>query len=290
MNLLIYITALLLSLSALSYQALQSFFTTSYSQSLWDKELGQESHCRFNEAVEEKYGKLSKTPSIQDEDYGDEPSNGERANNKDSAAVINFRYLVYEETAEKQPAERDLMIEVAKNLIAILYQEQDFYRIKMELRPDLLDDLFEALIEGQYVGKKPTEAKKINKITLNDQLLQEFYYAILKKAALGPQANRALTLGKEKTECVNTSFNDFLSQKNGKKIRVFLAPPALLLALFQNEATVISIIEMRKQLYNEIKGKTKKADAATQEFSSAFSGYSPYQEILDFTTGTTAPR
>jgi hypothetical protein len=289
MNLLIYITALLLSLSALSYHSLQSFFTTSYSQALWDKELKEESSCRFNDSVETKYKKLSKTPSFQDEDYGDEVDEKDKKRNQDAAAGINFRFLVYEKTVEEHPTERDMMIEVAKNLITILYGEQEFFKIKTALRPDVVDALFEALIEGQYGPKKPTDIKKLEKISMNDPLLREFYYAIIKSADLGPQGNKAVSLGKKKLDCGSTSFADFLSNKSANKIRVFLAPSALLLALFQNEATVLSIIEMRKELHKEIKSKTKEIDAATQEFSSAFSGYSSYQEILDFNAGTTAP-
>lgn len=289
MNLLIYVTALLLSLSALSYHSLQKFLNSFHSQALWDRELKEESFCRFNESVEKEYRKLSKTPSIQDEDYGDEKDASGKNIHPDASAVMNFRFFVDEEIALKSPNERALYVEAAKKLIEILYGEQEFYQTKMAQKPDLLESFFAALLESNKGDKKIGKVENVNQLYLNDPYLREFFYAISKKVPLGPQAEQALLLGKKKTSCEATSFIEFLSQKKAKKIRVFLAPSALLLALFQNRETVLSIIEMRKQLHKDITNNNKTVEEANKEFSSAFSGSSTYQEILDFSTGKTAP-
>lgn len=289
MNLLIYITALLLSLSALSYQSLQKFLNTSHSQKFWDKELKEENYCRFNDSVEQQYRILNKTPSIQDEDYGKEEDGEKKDLHPEASAVMNFRYFLDEKTAQDNPNERALYIEVAKRLIDILYSDQPFYKAKLAMRPDLLDTFFAALLESNSGTKKIARVRKMKQLVINDPLLKEFYYAIIRPASLSREAVQVLTLGEKKVECATTSFDDFLSDKNAKKIRVFLAPPALLMTLFNDKNTVLSIIEMRRQLYKDIKTNKKSAEAGTQEFASAFSGYSSYQEILDFSAGKTDP-
>lgn len=290
MNLLIYVTALLLSLSAISYQSLQKFLNTTHSQALWDRELKEENYCRFNNAVNLEYKKLLKGSSANDDDDEDEGDKPEQERHPDSTKGMNFRYFIDEKTIQDNPNERMLYVEVAKRLLEILYGDQPFYKDKLAMRPDLLDAFFEALLESNNGPKKIARVKKMGKLVINDQLLGEFYYAIMKPSTLGKEAEHILSLGKKAADCKTTSFQDYLSEKTAKKIRVFLAPPALLLALFSNKDTVLSILEMRRQLYNDIMTDRKKPEAATQEFTSAFSGYSSFQEILDFSTGRTAPR
>lgn len=286
MNLLIFVTALLLSLSAISYQSLHKFLNTTHSQALWDKELKEKNSCRFNSTVNARYKELNKAQSNDDEKQGAEP-NGKDLH-PEASKNMNFRYFIDEKIAHDSPTERALYVEVAKRLIEILYSEQPFYKALLAMRPDLLDAFFTALLESNNGPKKIAMVNKMNKLAFNDPVLKEFYYAIMKPSSLGKEGSQTVSLGEKNVECDTVTFQDYLSDKNSKKIRVFLAPPALLMALFNDRNTVLSIIDMRRQLYKEVL-KEKDAKDATQEFKNAFSGYSSYQELLDFSVGKTNP-
>lgn len=283
MNLLIYVTALLLSLSALSYQSLSRFQSNADKEKFWNRRLQVDSVCAYNERVREQYDEAKEKP---------EPKNNEKeepGKTLEAFAKINFKFLI---NAKEENTSAEALLafeEVAKRLIKILYGEQTFYRNLLQKNPDLLDQLFPALRQAQSDMKNPIGVvRNLMNLFLKDEDLRSLWYILCKKSALGPVANHALDPTEKRTECTDTCFTDFLGNK-GSKIRVFLANPALLFALYDEESLVRQIMEKRNELYKQAKKMENVDPLLSQDFKTQFQGRSPYDEILDFTVSKSDP-
>lgn len=283
MNLLIYVTALLLSLSALSYQSLSRFQSNADKEKFWNRRLQVDSICAFNERVSEQYDELKEKPEKKQNEKEENPAPLE------AYAKINFKFLINARDENTSPEDFAAYEEVAKRLIKILYGEQTFFKNLLSKNSNVLDLLFPALRQAQSEQKRPVGlVRNLMNIPLKEEDLMSLWYILCKKAALGPFANLAMDpRGKEK-ECTDTCFTDFLGNK-GTKIRVFLADPALLLALYDEESLVLQILEKRDELHKQAKKMETVDPLLSQEFKAQFQGRSPYDEILDFTVSKTSP-
>jgi hypothetical protein len=86
---------------------------------------------------------------------------------------------------------------------------------------------------------------------------------------------------------------DFITiERNKLKIRVFLASPQLLMALFGNENTVRNIIETRYELYRQLVNEEITPEAGKMEFQGQFQNQQLPEvppEMLDFGISKTNP-
>lgn len=287
MNLLIYVTALLLSLSALSYQSLSRYQNNADKEKFWNRRLQIDSVCAYNERVREQYDEAKEKPEQKPEPTQKDPK--ETPQPSEAFAKINMKFLINAKDESTSPEILAAYETVAKQLIKILYGEQTFFKNLLNKNPNLLDLLFPALRQAQSELKKPIGlVRNLVNIPLKEEDLRSLWYILCKKSALGPVANHSLDPTGEADECIDTCFINFLGNK-GSKIRVYLADPALLFALYDEESLVLQIMEKREELYKQAK-KASSMDPLSQEFKARFQGRSPFDEILDFTVSTSDPR
>lgn len=284
MNLLIYVTALLLALSALSYQSLSRFQNNADKEKFWNRRMRVDSVCAYNERVRDQFNEAKEKPETEDKEKPDSKKS------LDAFAKINLKFLIGNSKESVPPETLTAYESVAKRLIRVLYGEQPFFKNLLQKNPNLLDQLFPALRKANSELKNPIGVvRNLSNIPLPDEDLKSLWYNLCKKAALGPLAMQALNPLKDTPdECSDTCFTNFLGNK-GSKIRVFLANPALLFALYEEEGLVKQIIEKRDDLYKQAKKETSNLVALTQEFQVQFQGRSPYDDILDFSVSKTEP-
>jgi hypothetical protein len=285
MNLLIYVTALLLSLSALSYQSLSRYQSNADKEKFWNRRLRVDAVCAYNERVRDQYDDAKEKP---DTKPNDKPENDKPQ--QEAFAKINLKFLISNPKEDIPPDTLIAYENVAKRLIRILYGEQPFFKNLLNKNPNLLDQRFPALRKANSEMKKPIGlVKNLSNIPLPDEDLKSLWYNLCKKAALGPTAMQALDpMGHNEDNCSDTCFTNFLGVK-GTKIRVYLAKPALLFALYEEEGLVKQIIEKREELYKQAKNKSD-LNTLSQDFKGQFQGKSPYDDILDFSVSTSDPR
>lgn len=268
MNLLLYITALLLALSGLSYQSLYRYRQESMLRNTWDQTLQESSLCAFNEAVREAYN---------EENEGSGKEKGETNHSSDASSKMNFEFFL-------QPkSETSALYEgVAKNLLMLLYGKQEFFQKLLNEDPDILSQLFQELRESNHDEVKKTE--DLSGLTLKSDNVKELFYNICKKAPI-----EIPFIKTKKEPCLQASFIDYLSNKKASKIRLFLAPIPLLFAIYGEASIVKEILDRRQELFREV---SNKADPKTLEaqFKAQFSGRSPYEAILDYSITKTDPR
>lgn len=157
--------------------------------------------------------------------------------------------------------------------------------------------------------KKITDAKELANLDLGDKKLNEVFYKMLKgipnfdgtaprpsEKSEEAQATASVDEGGEEPDADGKideitseemkpapahsdvysgdggypSLLDFITLKNSKGIRLYLAPRAVLLAIFGDTNTVNAIIDYRKSLYGQLKSKKMTKIEATEAFKQHF--------------------
>lgn len=300
MNLLIFIIALLLVMASISSQALDRYLVGAMARIRWDRYMRVENVCGFNRIVEKEFQSLKRangkgsTPKRKEEiEAGIEPG-------IDASSTINFRYLVEEGSARNDAPEAAPMTELIKRLIALIFRSQPFYQKLLQERPNVVDELIGALRQANQQQPEKQRIRQVGRliqIPLEDPVLQEFWYQLLRTNPadrtllpflLQTSAEDAL----DKEQCVEVSLTRYLNQANKKRIRVYLAPRLLLLAIFQDEIAVAEVVKLRRELFREVKNKKKELKDASDEFERACQSFTPLGEIepiLNFQVTTTNP-
>jgi len=297
MNLLIFVTVLLMVLASMSYGDLKIFYSQVLSQSAWVRYMEEWETCTYNEAVSGVYDALPKKkgePPIEVDSVGNPMESGEKQeeteskpgeakkqrNDSSGSARINFHILVGQQK-NVDPKTYEQLVSVMKNLITQIYGEQDFFKKAKQERPNLLDDLFAALKEFSD-GKKIEYTKDLGKLKLTDPVLESFFYTLLRKTPVE---------GAKKV-CEEVSLFQFLSEGRRQKIHVNLSPKPILLAIFGKEETVDQLIKDSDDLYKEVSANPPrmKSEDATKQLEATYGKSSDYSDILDFTVNKTKPK
>lgn len=302
MNLLIYITALLLVIASMSYQALSHYRVGAFLRSSWEHYMRIEMTCDFNSRIEGEYRLLRRSngKNVGREEAGNVEA-GIEATDKNASATINFRYLTKQELADAHPREAQLMTNLMKRLIHFLYGKQSFYQSALQERPALIDELIGALrqVEAELPQQqKVNRVSKLNALQPLEDNLKSFWYQLLRKnpadlSVLALLLQRPLHIIQLQEECLEISLKSYLNDKNALKLRVYLAPRAILYALLQDERAVFEVSEERKKMYREAKKPGKNLALLTEQFKQFCSNYPEMREfepILSFNVTATNPK
>lgn len=214
-----------------------------------------------------------------------------------SSPKINIRLILEKKQREKNADRAAQHLYILKELIKVIYGETDDFKKIEEKRPDFLDDLFNRLIK---ISEKKTfvNFQALTTLDLQDEELQNIYYKVLNgipKIAVGtkPAADDKNCPKTEGDGNAKISLKQFLHYKPGSmEISVYTASETLLTALFDSQ-TAKQIIEMREQLYKQVKnsGDDGAAAIATQKLSGFLSKKKPEikDNTLNFTVTKTNP-
>lgn len=303
MNLLIFVLAFLLVLSAISYQSMLHYKTNALIGNVFDTYIRVEEPCEFNKAVEREYRslkrskgkKLSKKDQEQEED---------KLQGAESSSTINFRFLIDPSYPKDHPQETEMMEDTLKRLIFFLYGDQEFFKETILKRPSALEDLFSALRTANEAIPEKDRVKsveRINVLHLTDPILQKLWEDLLRKNPLSISnlekmfdITKAQVQENELDQCVKVSLADYLNARTPLKLSVYLAPRAILFALLQNENDVQEIIKKRKELYLEVSRKnspkpTPEATTEFEQFLEQFSSLMSQKLILNLKVLTANP-
>lgn len=299
MNLLLYIMVLLFVIASISYQALNHYRTGALLRSAWEYYMRIERGCDFNQQIESEYRMLRRSVGKNgNEEAGN--SEGIEAADRNASATINFRYLTKQQLADTHPNEAGFMVELIKRLIQFLYGHQSFYKEAVQENPALINDLISELrqVEGNLPPtEKVNRVSKLNRLPLTGAT-KEFWYQLLRNNPADVTV-LALFLQKKPTEinlqeeCIQISLKDYLNEKNAIRLRVYLAPYALLYAILQDEKAVFEVSEERKKIYREAKRSERDLSALSEQFKQFCLKYPEMQQfepVLSFHVTATNPR
>lgn len=171
-----------------------------------------------------------------------------------------------------------------KELIAHLYEKQPFFQELLKKRPQLSNEIVEALEMGMKDQKKPlNNIEELANIEMKDPVLAEGFYKILKGFTLPENSS------KEAKESGYPPLTCYLSLKGSRKIRAYLAPKAILEVLFNDPQTVSEVMNMRTRIYRDlINGNQEDTKLFGETFSNKLSSNIP-QDMVDFSVSKTNP-
>lgn len=288
MNLLIFVLTLLLVISSISYQSLDNYRIQALKRLSWDYAFNQQNICQSNHIIEAYYHSLKKDPNLTALRKPKSDLLKERETSEGSA-TINFRFLVDPDYPNKYPELYPLYVKLFTRLTQVLYDQQSFFMELEKEHPQFMEELIRSLMQK---NQNLPDKQKIKKIADLNQLLQtpeplaDIWHQLLRPNPIN-RNSLELIWGKE-AECQEVSLLDYLGSSYKLKIRLYLAPRALLLAIYGSSRIMEDILIKRKELHRLIKNNLD-SKAATEEFKSLFSGRSDFEPLLDFTVTKTDP-
>lgn len=266
MNVLLFVFTMLMVISLMTYSRIEAFLGQSAIRQEYLCTITSKQRAPQNEMQSTQYdtykGKKAK-PITKDEESSDEKEEpvveAPTSKKEDGTRFINIGPFLSEELRQKDLKKFEDLKLILSRLINSLYGDQPFFRKIYADRPYLTEDLLEKLIiqssSERYKNQLPRK-KDLATINFEDKNLQYVYAKMLR----GTQTGNCETKGKTAEERLQIlkrnypSLFDYLTlnKKDFTPIRLSLAPPELLLAIFGDQDTVNHLIESRTRLTNEV--------------------------------------
>ncbi len=307
MNVLIFVVTMVLLLAALSYESISNYLNMSLTRKQWQEFMQKDERGeQYVDALQ-----LYDVTTVKE-------GNQDPRKRIQSTALINFGWIVDQQKQQQQPQVTQNLIEITKNLITQMYQNDIFFQELQVENPGFLDRIFEVLKNPIDASGQPLKIKssaELSYIYWQDHKLHKAFNTMLMEsynppAMVKPQQQSLVQQDQQRSgevvieedpEAPNPddhrdppgykSLRGFITFDPARyKIRVYRAPREVLLAIYNNPEVVEEIVQSSRRLYLDVlRGKT--LEEATEEFKNQFSGSAPpaYSELLDFTVNKTSP-
>lgn len=294
MNILIFVMSMLMIFALMTYARVDSYRTSAALENEFTRYMEVVERAYINMAADKAYVrmKVSSEPAQQ-------PQKPTAPKNKDnliddpeprpktrSYGRLNILPLLDPEVREKDPKAYNETVEIFKNLIKTLYGNQKQFQAELKKRPTLVEEIIDALSKAAESLPQNMKIKDISEIS-NLELdggLEEPFYRMLKGC---PNPSLEPTLADNTDETEDTSeesdeieeyvsekswdaLRNFITLQKPSKINIFLAPRALLQAIYENPATAEAIVEARYRLYKAVKSGEMSAEEASQKLKNEF--------------------
>ena len=286
MNVLLFVTTLMMLLAAMTYAKIESYRSLSALKAQYQT---------YMEHIEREHMR-KKALVLYDKTHLSSKSKAEK-DKVQATPRINWLTVINLEVRNQNTELHEQVLTWSKNLITQLYGDQPFFQEALAKKYHLLDDLFKEIdtaITALPVDKRPAKASDLANLKLESHELNEFLYKILKgnlitepKIEKKSVKRKTITQRLDESELeendaiedlVNLDFNessadegyvsllDFITIKGQSKIRLFLAPREVLLAIFEDGHRVDEIMQERYALYRRVDRKTLEKQEASELF------------------------
>lgn len=322
MNILLFVTSLLMLLSLMTYARIDSFRYFLGMEAQFEKYMTSIERNQTNAAAEQWYDTTRATKPKDPNKPAKTPAPQNQQNQKKSSSRLSFRFFIDQKMRETNQAAFKQTAEWAKKLMLTLYGNQEFFAEEFKKNPAFMDEILESLeraTEGLFTGKiKLTKAAQLSNLNLDESVREAFYHMLKGCPNSELKKNQAL-LDEKKAENNITSPSDaegdegdaddtaneaqeyskdgydsllnYITLQNTPRIRVFLASRPLLAAIFGQVSTADAIIEARQGLYRAVIHGTLTPKDATDQFADQLKNYTNNfdEAFLDFTVSRTNP-
>lgn len=311
MNILLFVMSLLMILALLTYGRLDMYRSFVVTQGEFERYMADGERNAFNTGAQQWYDWTTLSSK-----------NGppKKPAPRDASPQLSISWLLHTNAQgqEVNPEIKSIYRELLKKVIYNVFREQKEFKQALDKNPNLVDDLLNAI---EAAGTKLKAEKKSIKTTdglenldLENPSLQDVYYWMVKGYKIQKPHDEKPGLHKPIIEITeeagdredsadnqseehvhqegNLSLLDFVTVNPQKtKIRVFLAPQAILQAVFGDPHTVEEIMQSRIEMYHQIRND-KESDSLTQQFKEKFlsRAMNVPETLLNFTVTGTDPR
>jgi len=287
MNILLFVSSLLMILALMTYARVDSFRYFLGMDARFEHYMSTVERLDTNEAAENWY-KTSKAKK----------GRGGGGKSFNAAPRISFKIFVDQKVKQKNPQAYAQTVQWTKNLMTTLYGKQNFFIEATQKNPFFMDQLIEA-IENAAQTLPQTQPLKaaidLSNLDVGPDLKQTFYLMLkgclredhaIKKSPEKPERQFNVTLPEtnedsdEEDEVADEALEysgakgydsllNYITLRNTTKIRLYLASKPVLQAIFGNASTVDQFIQTRNDLYQSVKSDSMQADVATKELQAA---------------------
>lgn len=295
MNILPFVMALLLALTILTTTKLHTLKTLMTIRAKYLLYMKEAESIEFSQCQREKYDAKHKNDGSEEEQESSDKSGKTRIR---AVRKLNLLALARGDKSGKIDSYTTISI-ITKRLLNLLYKDQPFYQKIQEKRPDFLNELLEKLkANGPDYQERLGSVTDLAQIDIHDAELSEVFAKMLEGAIISPELLQANGEDKKSFRDVYPSLKDFTTYDKGiETIRIFLAPPELLMAIFNDENTVDSIIKTRKDHFKELRKHneddlTLPRQVLSEKFKSAFESKLPPEldkSLFNFEVTATSP-
>ena len=281
---------MLMLMATLTYARIENYRSFSILQAQFERYMNTTERDYLNKKNKDSY---DDTIASKKDQQKDEKEEAIKADSK-----LDFTLFVNQAKRAGQYTQYENIRLVAKNLITYLYSNQPFFMQALEQKPDLIDQLLNAIVEAADAlpeEKKIKKPKDLANLDLRDPVLNEVFYKMLR----GTDVKKPKKGEEEENVWVDylpmngyLKLLKYISLSGKTKIRVYLASPQLLIAIFRDPVVVQEIIDERKRFYRELKrDKSLQPQIFQQEFMRFLinrdPGISP--DLLNFEISKTDP-
>jgi hypothetical protein len=252
MNVLPIVFSILMLLAIMTYGQLQTFLMRSAIRLEYTCYLENRSRNNLN-CLQEHLYESNHTEKEKKENHSERSV---------ASRLISIQWFLNEPQNDQDWSILQANNEIIRRLFDNLYSDRQFYREAEERRPDIVNELWTAVIdelkEKNSRGETLTKKEHIENLPLADPELSLFLSHLLKYDET-PESIR-LECGDKEVMCVKKTvvyypnILDFISIKkvSSKQYRVFLMEKPLLMAIFQDEGVVDEIIKERWDHYRDL--------------------------------------
>lgn len=303
MNILIFVISLVMLLSLMTYGRLDMYRNFMITQGEFERYIVKEERNAINSGAEQWY----KWTNI---------ANKKRTQ-KSSASSEGVPYIsIYSLTNPKNDpieiSQEQVQKELLKRLIHILFSSRTEFQESLNKNPNAVDDLIQAIeMAASKLSQEKKSLKNISellKLDLENPQLQDLYYWIMKgyKVPIAEDATGSPFIEEnsdtDSDDDANESAGEYLHQRgtislldfitlnNKNKIRVFLAPPQILFAIFGDPYTVDDVVKTRQEMYQQMQNNGDSKTLSEQFKEKFFTRANIPDSALDFSVSTTNPR
>lgn len=313
MNVLIFVMTMLMILASITYAKLDAFRGARAFQTVYEEFMQKDERGMINARAEKVYDSVV----INTKDGTEKPRNS-------GTARIGIKLFVDKQARIKGDEWSQTKI-LFKNLLDVLYQDQPFYQDLAAKRSSFVDEIIEELVQSIDElprEMKPKTAADLANIRLPDPQLDKALYFMLRGAPYkqigqpqqSDQRSRLEEGNQEEVEPDTTtpedqkleeeemqehvsskgyySLLDFVTLSAPPKVRIYLAPREVLMAIFLDPRTVDSVIQERAELHKQAKAGSDVKELGTK-FKNEFERYKDPlidEKSLDFSVSKTRPK
>lgn len=306
MNILIFVISLLMMLALLTYGRLDMYRSFIVTQGEFEKYMVENERTTINNGAEQWYQWTS---------IATKNGNKKTGGPSEASPKLNLNAILNPDIRTAQPQLELVYRDLLKKVIYIVFGEKNEFKKALDKDPNVIDDLIQAM---EVAGNRLASEKKMIKTTeglenldLQNSSLQDFYYWMLKgypvKKNFPVKQKPVKEFHEENAENPSSeeeNFEEYLPKNNRlslldfvtvnpkkSKIRIFLAPRAILLSIFGDIHTVNEVMQTRLELYRQFKSEEENKNLSEQ-FKQKFLSrvINVPESILDFTVSGTDPR
>jgi hypothetical protein len=310
MNVLLYVMTLMLVLAALSYSRLENFFQFFGIQAGFKHYMQTTEKEPINKIARHWYHTIHLSTH----------DSSSRGSTNPASPRLPIITLLNKDLRQQFPNQHAQLREILKKLMQ-QYQHNKIFKELESKDSHFLDALLNEIESSadryfEEHDEKPTKASILSNLEFQNEELRLGLYMMIKGSAkemdprqklskypsAKPTQQVTVTSDEEDAaaiECEEAhgdagyeSILDLLTTEKTLKIRMFLASPKLLMAIYEDKDLVDDIVRERRQLYAQVKNHPEKVDEASATFESQFSQAgkaAQYGGLLDFKVSRTNP-